>query len=123
MALWRKNNGGLGSDSTSDPRLKFVIDVDRDSPEVIGQKIDLMRQHDVIDRTNKTFSDRRVLFKTTFYSTFFITLLSAAWSFYVLLTLADHSVGTQEVAKFVISTVISAALASGIGLIATQPRG
>lgn len=124
MTFWRikgRDESALGSASKSGPNSFVQIDPVNDSPDVIERKLEIAARLHNMDRQNKRFSDRRSVFKMVFNATFFITLISAAWSLYVLLTASQQSSTSIAVAQFVISTVVSAALASGIALLATQP--
>jgi hypothetical protein len=110
-----------GPDLQSGPNPVAPIDVTTDSPEVIEKKLDLMARRHSLDRINKRFSDRRAAFQMIFYPTFAIALIAAAFSLYILLTASSHTASEISVAQFVISTVASSALASGIALMASQP--
>ena len=125
MTFWRSKNSDSqtsGPDLQSGPNAIAPIDLDIDSPEVIQKKLDLMARRHSLYRISKRFSDRRAAFQMIFYTTFAISLVAAAYSLFILLTASSHTAGEIAVAQFVISTVASSALASGIALMASQPE-
>jgi uncharacterized membrane protein (DUF485 family) len=124
MTFWRSKNDESrvsGPDLQSGPNSIASIDLEKDSPDVIERKLDLMARRHSLYRKNKRFSDKRADFQMIFYPSFVIALIAAAFSLYVLLTASSHEASEIAVAQFVISTVVSSALASGIALMASQP--
>ena len=110
--------GATSSARTESVMQGFEIDWNSSQDE-IRVKLQMFVDHQKWQRQEQKFRSRHRMFQTMFYVLLVFILSSAAWTLYIFAESTDPlRIG---IAKFLVGTYASAAVAALIGLIATDP--
>jgi hypothetical protein len=109
----------------SSPRLDrsndITLDIDHDDIDTLRKKIDLAEASASLKERREIFVSRMLGFKVVFFPIVGVMFVLSLWSVYTLYMSAAPTPSQVDTSKFIISTVVSAAIATLIGFLATHP--